>query len=217
MSTATTGPPVAGDVHPAAWAIFREDGVCVATMTKAEREELAKVARLRAKAARAGVEARQADLLADVERQLSAEFRRDHELWADITREAEQYVREADGRIAALCRERGVREDFRPGLVLQWYKRGENASKARRDELRRLAEARIEAAARTAKVAIQAKEAEVLTELVADGLDSDAARKFLASMPAPEQLMPSVNVAALDGGPQLLTADDLDDDGALSA
>jgi hypothetical protein len=84
------------------------------SMTRREREDLAKVTRLRAKVAKDGITAREAALLADVEEQLSAVYRFDHDAWADITRHAEQVVAEADKQIAQRCRELGIRESFRP-------------------------------------------------------------------------------------------------------
>lgn len=64
-------------------------------------------------------------------------------------------------------------------------------------ELRKTAQARIEAAAKAARTTIEARSLEVQTELLAAGLTSDAARAFLASMPTPAQLMPTVDVEAL--------------------
>ena len=66
------------------------------------------------KAARSVVDQRKAELLADDEAQLSASYKQDHELWAEITRQARAAVEAADARIAANCREHGIREDFRP-------------------------------------------------------------------------------------------------------
>lgn len=168
-------------------------------MSKADRDDLARVARLRAKVARADVEARQAALLADAEAKLSAIYKFDEEVWAHITAEAERAVREADQRVAQLCRERGVPEDFRPGLHLSWHGRGQNAVPARRAELRRLAQANIQAVAEAARVAIDKSEAEVLTALIADGLESTQARAFLEAMPTAEQLMQPLTIEALEG------------------
>ena len=78
----------------------------------------------------------------------------------------------ADERIAAICRENGIPEEFRPQLSIGWWKRGENASRQRRDELRKLAQARIDAEAKAAVSAIELASADVLTELIAGGLES---------------------------------------------
>ena len=168
-------------------------------MTRRDREDLARVARMRAKVAKAGVAHREAELSADVEEQLSARFKRSEPAWAEITKQAQQAVTLADQEIARLCRERGVPEEFRPGLRLDWYSRGENAEVSRRAELRKLAQARIAAVGRQAKTAIEAKTAEVLTVLIAGGLESSEARAFLETIPTPQQLMPPVVIAELEG------------------
>jgi hypothetical protein len=167
-------------------------------MTKGEREELSRVVRMRAKLARSMVTERGAQLLADVEAQLSAEYASGHEAWAHIVSAAQDAVREADSRVAAICREMGIREEFRPGLSISWYGRGENADKSRRAELRKLAERRVQAAERQAKLTIDSWEAKVRTELIAGGLTSGAARAFLERMPEPEALMPPMAIAELE-------------------
>ena len=114
-------------------------------MTAAERSELGSLVRFNAKVARADAEARGKWLKADVEEKLSARFKFEDAAWKDITAAAEKAVQEADAAIAALCRDRGVPEDFRPSLCLSWHGRGENASAARRAEMRKLAYAHIDA------------------------------------------------------------------------
>jgi hypothetical protein len=168
------------------------------SMSRQDREDLARVAKMRAKVAKDSVGHREAELRADVEAQLSATYQWDEDVWADITRNAKQAVDEADQRVAQICRELGVPERFRPRLRVEWYKRGENAAAERRAELRKLAQARIEAAGRKAKTAIESRTAEVLTELIAGGLESPEARAFLESIPTPQQLMPPVTIAELE-------------------
>lgn len=169
-------------------------------MTRGERDDLARVARLRAKVARTNVGQREAELLADVEEQLAAEYAFTDEAWADLTKGAAEAVAEADRQVAELCRQRGIPEDFRPGLTVGWYGRGRNAVPARRAELRKVAQTRIAAAAKAAKAAIEAREADVLTELLAGGLTSDAARSFLESIPSAAALMPPLQVRELETG-----------------
>lgn len=170
------------------------------TMTRAERDDLAKVARLRARVARTAVVQREAELLADVEEQLSAEYAFADEAWAEITKGAAEAVAEADRQVAELCRARGIPEEFRPRLNIGWHGRGSNAVAGRRAELRKVAQTRIAAASKGAKAAIEAKEAEVLTELLAGGLTSEAARSFLESIPTAAALMPVLQVRELEGG-----------------
>ena len=169
-------------------------------MTRKDRDDLAKVARMRARVAIAGIAEQQAALLADVEAQLSTIYRSDDGAWAEITAAAARAVDEADGKVAAICAEQGIRSEFRPRLTVHWYGRGENEVARRRSELRAAARTKIEAAARKAKTAIEARSADVQIELIAGGLSGDQARSFLASIPTPAQLMPKVTVTEIEAG-----------------
>ncbi|TDC47655.1 hypothetical protein E1281_25990 [Actinomadura sp. KC345] len=168
------------------------------TMSKSERDDLAKVAKLRARVAKSKVASREAELLAETEELLAASYKFDDEAWADVTRVAQAHVDQAAKEVAERCRELGIPDRFAPSLSIAWYGRGENALASRRAELRKVAQTRIAAAGKQAKLAIDAREAEVLTELIAGGLESSEAKTFLESIPTPEQLMPSVTIAELE-------------------
>ena len=166
-------------------------------MTKGDREELKSLARQRARVEKAGVEARAAAMRAEVEEQLSAIFKATDEDWAHITAAASQAVKEADAQVAEICRQRGIPEDFRPRLDVQWWGRGANAEKSRRAELRKLAEREIEAQGKAAKLAIDRATLEVQTQLATAALTTDAARAFLEGIPTLPQLMPAFDVRQL--------------------
>lgn len=178
-------------------------------MTKSERDELAKILKARARLANRVVEQRAAELLANAERQLAAEYKITDNAWRELTTTAQQAVREADAEIARRCRVLGIPEEFRPGLALSWYRRGENADKDRRAELRRVALTRIDAMAKSARVTIETTALDGLTQLAAGALESAEARKFLASMPTVEVLMPALDVSTL--GPLALPSRDQED------
>jgi hypothetical protein len=169
------------------------------TMTRAERAELAKLVRMRAKVARSQVDQRADELRANVEAQLSVEFGVADEAWAGVTAAAKQAVEDANRVVTARCRELGVPDEFAPGLNIAWYRRGQNAMADRRAELRKTAEARIGAQTKGAKATIEARSLDVQTELLAGGLSTSAAHAFLAAMPTPAQLMPTISVKMLDG------------------
>jgi len=172
-----------------------------AMMTRSEREDLSRVVRLRAKVTKASLETLAADRRADVEAQLSAIHRADAEQWKEITAAAKRAVQAADAQIARICDERGIRQEFRPSLVLNWYGRGENAVAGRRAELRTLAYARIEADRKAGYELVEAWAADKLTVLVSGTLTSAEAKAFLDSLPSPELLLPPIRVTAeLDGG-----------------
>jgi len=169
-------------------------------VNRAERENLARLARKRAKLAKDMVSERERILAADVEDQLAAVHKFDDDAWAEIAREAQRAVAKADKQIAEICLQLGMPEDLRPNLSLGWYGRGENASRERRAELRKLAQARIAAAGQAARTAIETSVVEIETELVRDGLESSEAVAFLDRMPTAAELMPAVSIAELEGG-----------------
>jgi hypothetical protein len=168
--------------------------------TAAERLELAKLVRLNARVAKDDVQARGQWLLADAEAKLAAVFQADDAAWADVTAAAEKHVAEADAVLAALCRERGIPEEFRPSLHLSWYGRGENAMATRRAELRKVAQRQVEALVKQAQVEIARQEAAQLTEITKAGVTSSEARAFLGSMPKPEELLPPLQALKLPTG-----------------
>jgi hypothetical protein len=171
-------------------------------MTQKERDDIARVIRDRAKVAKAIVEQRKLELRADVEAQLSAKYKFDDEQWADVTRQADAAVQQAQQVIAEKCREKGIPEEFAPRIELRWYGRGENALAERRGEVRKTLYAKIDALGQAALVTIQKQEVELQTELIAGSLTSSAAKKHLQSLPAVEQLMPPLVVETLQLPPK---------------
>lgn len=167
-------------------------------MTRAERDHLTKLVNRRTRLARQDIEARQAQLLADVESQLAAQYGLRHEAWADVTERAKKAVAEADAEIAVRCRELGIPENFRPSINVSWYGRGENADRDRRAELRKVAVTKLEASARAAKLEIERSALNLHTQLVAGALESSDSQAFLDAMPTVEQLMPRLALPELE-------------------
>lgn len=169
-------------------------------MTRADRDNLARLARSRGKLAKSGIAARCAALRSDVEEQLSARYEFTDERWSAITADARNALAQADAQVAAACRASGIPENLRPALSMSWSGRGENALSARRAELRKLAGARIDEMARAAELRIAESVLNVETQLVRAGLDTAAAAEFLTAMPTPDQLLPQIDVAELSPG-----------------
>jgi hypothetical protein len=163
-------------------------------MTRAERDELTGIVKLRARVARANVETRKAELLADFEEQIATRYQADDARWAEATATAERAVAEANAQIAAVFAANGIPSHYQPHIELWWTSRGENHTAGRRTELRRVAVTRLEAQARAAKLEIDRAEATLRTELAASGLQSGEARAWLDRIPAPEQLLPRLDV-----------------------
>ena len=170
------------------------DELVPTTMSAAERTELGKLLRLRGKVAKQDIDQRAVRLEADFEAQLASRYKASNAAWAHVTKQAEEVVKAADEQVAAICREKGVPEEFRPGLSLYWYGRGENADKDRRAELRRVLKTELEARVKNGKLEVDRAVADGLTKLAAGALTSSEAKAFLATMPTSEQLLPAVTL-----------------------
>ena len=169
-------------------------------MSRAERLELGKIVRQRAKLAKDDVEARKRAILADAEAALAREFEREDAAWAEFVKEGEQVVAEMNAKIQAICEEKGIQKKFRPHLGTYWLSRGENAIPRRRAELRKVVQTQAEASAREAKLEIDRQAVEIQERIAVGGFESDEARSFLETLPTPEALMPALRVPELGQG-----------------
>jgi hypothetical protein len=168
------------------------------SMTKSERDSLAKLVRARAKVAKNEIESHTARIMATVEAQLAARYPENHPAWAEITEHANRAVTEANDYIARRCRELGIPERFRPSINYYWSGRGENAFNDRRAELRRAAKTELAARVKTAKNTVDRRMVDLLTQLAAGMLESSQAKNFLAAIPAVDDLMPPITLDALE-------------------
>ncbi|HUF75366.1 MAG TPA: hypothetical protein VMM35_03775 [Longimicrobiales bacterium] len=167
-------------------------------MTKADRRELAMLARKRAKLLKAATVERRAEIAADFEAQLASVYTPDDDAaMKRLYMAAQAVVEEARAKLRERCDELGIPEKFAPDMRLEWYRRGENALRERRAELRTVVRTRLDALEKRAKTEIERACVETETRLIADGLTTDAAREFLASMPTPEELMPRFDVSEI--------------------
>ncbi len=153
--------------------------------------------RMRAKVARNGIDAAKAARLAEFNRELLARYGIDHVAWGELTDQVRADVARVDAEIAKRCEELGIRPEFRPKLYAGWAQAGENASKERRADLRRMAALELDAMGKAAKQGIDAAELETITAIVAVGMGSEA-RELLAAMPTVEELIPALDVQALE-------------------
>lgn len=164
-------------------------------MTKAERDQLIRIARRRAKQAEREAEMREKVLLAEVQDQLTAEFQANDALWADAVTIAREAAAKANAQIAARCAELGIPAKDAPGLELGWRSRSpQYADKGRRAELRKLAEVRLAALTKTAKTAIQSAALDTEEALVMGGLQSGEAKAAFEALPTAEGLMPPLSL-----------------------
>jgi hypothetical protein len=147
---------------------------------------LDEVVKMRARTAKTGIDARKAHLLADFEQQMATEYSARDERWAAAVREGKKAVARANAEIQAAFEKAGVPERFRGGLGVGWYPRGENTDPKRRAELRKVATSRLDAQAKAAKLEVDEVTVRLRSELVAGGLTSDDARRWLDELPSVE-------------------------------
>ncbi len=169
-------------------------------MTSAERNDLRSLIRQRARLMKTQASQRGLELMAEFERQLSAVFSYDQdETWKGAHALAEQAVKDAQVVIEERCRELNIPKEFAPTISMMWFGRGQNAVRDRRTELRIAAKARLDALEATAKTEIERISVNGQTDLIADGLTSEAAQAFLERMPSTESLMPVLELNQVQG------------------
>ena len=172
-------------------------------ISKSERDDLRRLIHQREKVLKSAAKQRSAELLADFENQMGAEFSFDDDaVWGEAMRAAAVEVERAKRKIAQRCAELGIPERFAPTLRLQWIHRGyDNQVKCRQDELRRMAKAKVEAVEAKAVTEIEMSCLQAQTELAVAGLTSEAARGFLERLPGIETLMPRLTYTEVAGEP----------------
>lgn len=159
-------------------------------MTRAERDDLIRLAKMRERTAKR----RTSDMAADFETKLASHFSFDQR--AGMVRvDGEGQGSRRRGR--PQTRRLGIPANFWPEISVHWYGRGENATAQRRTELRRVMLSRLAALERAAVETIERGSLEFITKLVGSGLGSDAARALLSAMPSIEQLMPQLDYTGI--------------------
>ena len=177
-------------------------------MTKAERSDLCALIRRREKLEKTAASQRSAELLADFERQLASIYKFDNdEPWRTARAAAERAVEQAQVSIADRCKELGIPKEFAPGLSMGWYGRGENASRDRRAELRKVAETRLAAMEKAARTKIEMRSIELQEEIIRGGLLSADGQSFLSQLPRVETLMLPLDARVLDDSIRQVTGE----------
>jgi hypothetical protein len=167
-------------------------------MTKGERDDLCRLIKQREKVAKTAAEQRSAAMLADFEQQISALHTfNTNEVWKAAVDAAVAAAKTANDAVIAEADRLGIPKEFQPRLSFQWARRGENEYGERRSELRRLAKAEIDALEKIARVQIETQSVAAQTEVIANGLSSEAAIEFLNRLPAVESMMPALDVTAI--------------------
>jgi hypothetical protein len=170
-----------------------------AKMTKADRENLLRVARMRERVTKSGLQEVGAQLLVDLDKQLESSYSFDQDkIWRESIEMARQAAQEAQAKVKERCRELGIPDRFAPSIYRPgWISTGEQASKERRTELRQLARTQVDAMIKAGKRKVEEASFDVQTRIIASGL-TEQAKEFLEAMPTPEQLMPRLNLGEIE-------------------
>jgi hypothetical protein len=167
-------------------------------MTPAERGQLIRLVKSRAKQAERDADAREKTLMAEVLDLMTAEFEAHDKLWGDAVVIGEEAAAKANQQIALACAELGIPPKEAPGLELGWRARGGGyGSSMRRHELKELARTRLAALTKEAKTRIHAAALAAEEQLVLGGLQSGEARTVFEALPSAENLMPALQLEDL--------------------
>lgn len=164
------------------------------SMTKGERSELGQLIRKRERVMKAAARERSIQLIAEFDMQSAQIYSFDDDaVWKKAVEAAKEAAVVAQREIERRCKELGIPPEFAPGVSFGWYGRGQNAVASRRQELRRMAKSRIEAMEQETIVKIERLSLAAQTEVIANGLQSEASKAFLENLPALDVLMPAIN------------------------
>lgn len=167
-------------------------------MTKGEREDLIRLVKQRERVAKTAAEQRSSAMLAEFEQKISAIHSfATNEVWSAAVQACGDAAKKAAAEIEAEADRLGIPKEFQPKIDFHWARRGENEYKQRRDELRRVAKTEIDALEKMARVQIESESVRAQTEIIANGLNSQAAIEFLNRLPAIESMMPALDVTAI--------------------
>jgi hypothetical protein len=172
-------------------------GNLIKSMTRQEREALAKLIRQRERLAKTAAAERSAALLADFEQQADRVYSyNEDDVWRQAVLTAKEEVARAQIKIAERCKELGIPQPFAPTLSVGWHQQ-RAAVTSERLKMRQVAKRRIEQIEATARTAIERASVAAQEALLVGGLTTDAAAMFAESLPSVDELMPQLNMAEL--------------------
>lgn len=166
-------------------------------MSRQERAELKAVIKNRFKILRQDVEARRAELNAQLQETIKAKFAANDKAWNDALFLIQQAVDEANRKANDVMRQ--IYEGWPDKVDKQLVSRTNQLEKPGDDRrtMYREHEAQLTAQVQDAYAALTRQEGDLLERLVIGALESDEAREFLSSIPTVAQLVPAARLAAL--------------------
>ena len=168
-------------------------------LSRQESHDLSMIIKDRTKVLKAHAEEQARACLADFERHISKihEFDKD-EVWNQATQDAMTHVKAAQEKIEKQCSKLGIPKELAPRLELSWNGRGQMKASSRRDELRRVARAEVEAMKAKALTGIEKQSLDLRTQVVAMGLLTPDAKMFLESLAPVEDAMQAIDFGAIE-------------------
>ena len=174
-------------------------GLTDGRLTRDDRIELENMVKLRTKVAKGDVDTRMAYLRAEFEQEMATIYKAKDERWRHVVEAAAEAAERANAEIQKICEDNNIPQDSRPSMSNPlWFGRGENASKERRAELRKVAETRLDAMAKQAKGQIDRDDAMLRLQITAMSVTTQQAMAFLEALPSIEQLMRALDVQELE-------------------
>ena len=168
-------------------------------LSRTETHDLSMIIRDRTKVLRAHAEEQAAACLADFESKMATVYTFDQDaVWKKATDAAQRVVGESQMLIAKRCKELGIPASFAPSISASWQGRGENMLAARRNELRRVAKASIDAMTKAAITKIEKQALDLRTQVVGMGLLSPDAKLFLESLAPVEESMRALDFGEIE-------------------
>jgi type II secretory pathway predicted ATPase ExeA len=172
----------------------------VSVITKAERAELRSVVRQQFKVLRDEVDQREAELVADIERQIADDWSERDEQVDVVKEEAQRLADEANRALREFVKAHPERGDlsvygFTPPEV-----RHRQEAAQQRHRLRAAAVADLKARVGAAHVKLGRQEADLLRTLAVGALESDEARAFLSEIPSVAELVPASRLREIEAG-----------------
>ncbi len=166
-------------------------------MTKTERAELKQVVKSQFRVLREEIEQRELEVIADMENQVNEKYRDEDEAYGRATVVAQELLVEMNQKVNDTFREI-FGDAFVEGQYVSIILPNRQQSTIKRSHLVRAGRAQVAAQAKGAVVRLKREEADLLKELAVGALESDAAKEFLASIPAVGELVPRARLAELE-------------------
>lgn len=169
---------------------------------KGERVELRGLIKQQFKVLAAEVQHREAELIADIDAELSTRYATEDREWADaeflILEAAREANRKANDVMRGLLGDQWLTGADRVLIGVETYRLRNARSSSDKAADRAQAVRKVNVQVKRAQVALARQEVDLLTKLAAEGLESAEAREFLKSIPTAAELVPSVRLIELE-------------------